>query len=127
MLQCLHENGLFYDRKQLKQAKRVLVQSRKTNSLASSTQYINYGMSISNKCSCIRRYTFQCNLLMLYVIMILAPTIYLAFYSMLTRCFFEETIKPLNLKYPCNFNIVLSVTLNDCNYMTNKKRQSHEK
>ena len=53
MLQCLHENGLFYDRKQLIQAKRVIVQSRKTNSMESSTQYINYGMRISNKCSCI--------------------------------------------------------------------------
>ena len=42
MLQRLHENWLFYDQKQLKQAKRVLVQSRKTNSMASSTQYINY-------------------------------------------------------------------------------------
>ena len=44
MLQCLHENGLFYDRKQLKEAKLVLVQSGKTNSMESSTQYINYGM-----------------------------------------------------------------------------------
>ena len=44
MLQRLHENWLFYDRKQLKQAKGVLVQSGKTNSMESSTQYINYGM-----------------------------------------------------------------------------------
>ena len=53
MLQRLHENWLFYDRKQLKQAKGVLVQSGKTNSMESSTKYINYGMSISNKSSCI--------------------------------------------------------------------------
>ena len=57
----------------------------------------------------------------------MACTIYPASYSMLTHCFFEETINPLNLKNPYNFNIVLSVTLNDCKYMTNKKRQSHEK
>ena len=122
MLQCLHENGLFYDRKQLKEAKLVLVQSGKTNSMESSTQYMNYGRSISNKCSCIMNditlFNVSC-----YCFNILEHSQIFK----ITRCFFQETINPLNLKYPCNFNIVLSVTLNDCNYMTNKKRQSHEK
>ena len=119
MLQCFHENGLFHDPKQLKKAKRVLVQSRKTNSMESSTQYINYGMNISTKRSCIMRYTFQ------YILSMFYTTKTLLRYFIL--CCRTASINPLNLKYPCNFNIVLSGTLNDCNYMTNKKRQSHEK
>ena len=92
MLQCLHENGLFYDPKQLKKAKRVLVQSMKTNSMESSTQYINYGMNISTKRSCIMRYTFQYILLMFYTTKTLVRYNDLGSYNLSSILFYVATL-----------------------------------
>ena len=124
MLQCLHENGLFYDRKQLKEAKLVLVQSRKTNSMESSTQYINYGMRFpinvvaSWVISQFSMYvdnvlTYRCN----DVIWLIQYTLHFILCSTASL----RKMNSLHLKYPCNFNIVLSVTWNDCSFVTNKK------